>query len=872
MTGCALRARRFLGVLPLLLVSLPAFAQRLPTDVTPSHYDLAISLDLEHERFEGTETILVDLSQATRTVTLNALDIEFRDVAIDAASGDSQPATVAIDKGNETATFTVANRLPAGPARIRIRYAAPLNHELQGFYLSQANGRKYAVTQFESTDARRAFPCFDEPAFKATFSLSLTIDDGDMAISNGHVVSDTPGPGRDRHTVTFSQSPKMSSYLVAMAVGNFACNEGESDGIPIRVCAIPSKKALTSLALDAAEHVLAFYNSYFTIRYPYGKLDMLAVPDFAAGAMENTAAIIYRETDLLADESTASLDTRKNVASVVAHEMAHQWFGDLVTMRWWDDIWLNEGFATWMANHPLEAWHPEWDIPVDEQAENQEALRLDALASTRPIQAAVETPAQIDEAFDAIAYEKGAAVLRMIESYVGADTFRAGVNAYLQAHAYGNATSADFWNAIAKASGKPVDTILERFVTQPGAPLVSVAFACQGDRMKVTLEQQRFRGPEAQASVAAERWPIPVCTRVPGQTDACTVFNESKAVVPEAAQCQPWIFANSGGHGYYRTSYSPETIRTMAPSVEDVLTPPERLSLAADEWALVEAGDHDAGTYLTLASGYGREPVADVLSEVTARFGFINRYLTTTATQPRFEAFVRALFAPAVRDLGLRSAPGDSAERRALRAVVVGAVGSIGDDPEVVAGARSALDGELAGTETLDPTLASTIVSVAAAHGDARLFDALTAAAASATEPEVHYRYLYALTMFRDSAIIDRALDRVLTSDIRSQDAWLYLTRFFANPVARDRAWAFTKEHWIALQPKLSVFEADTGLVGALGAFCDRGARQDIASFFAAHPMPGAARTLRQTLERIDSCVALRAHQTEPVTEWLNEK
>ncbi len=863
-------AQRFLGVLPLLLVSLPAYAQRLPTTVTPSHYDLAIVLDLANERFEGTETILVNLRQPAQAVTLNAIGIEFHAVAIDAGTGESQPASVEQDEGNETATLTVAHRLPAGPARIRITYAAALNHQLQGFYVSQGQGRKYAVTQFESTDARRAFPCFDEPSFKATFSVTLTIDQGDMAISNGRVMSDTPGPGAGRHTVAFAESPKMSSYLVAMAVGDFACNDGESDGIPIRVCAIPSKKHLTGLALEAAEHVLAFYDSYFAIRYPYGKLDMLAVPDFAAGAMENTAAIIYRETDLLADEQTASVATRKNVASVVAHEMAHQWFGDLVTMAWWDDIWLNEGFATWMANHPLEAWKPEWDVPVDEQAENQAALRLDALASTRPIQAAVETPAQIDEAFDPIAYQKGAAVLRMIESYVGPETFRSGVNAYLQAHAYANATSSDFWNAIAKASGKPVDRILQTFVSQPGAPLLTVAEACRDDRTQVALAQQRFRGTPSAAAQPGGPWQIPVCLHGPRPgAPACSVLAGASATLTAGAACVPWVFANNGGRGYYRTSYPPDVLEAMAPHVETDLSGPERLSLAADEWALVAAGRHDAGTYLTLASGYGREPASGVLSEVTTRFAFIGQYLTTDATRPKFQAFVRSLLEPAARDLGFQPSPGESDARRSLRAVVIGALGGTADDADVITSARAALDRALAGRETLDPTMASAVVAVAASHGDARLFDALAAAAAAATEPEVHYRYLYALTAFRDPGLIDRALDRVLTSDIRTQDAWLYLARFFANPAARDRAWAFTKAHWTALQPKLAVFEADSGLVNALGGFCDRRTRDDIASFFAGHPLPGAVRTLRQTLERIDSCTGLRERQTGPVTKWL---
>ncbi len=377
--------KRILAVLPLiLLVAGPAFAQRLPTIVSPEHYDLKFSVDLPQARFEGTETIHVQVHEATPRIVLNAADITFHEVTI--SSGDAtQTATVALNANDQTATLTVPKPLGVGPADVHISYTGILNDKLRGFYLSKTKTRAYAVTQFESTDARRAFPCFDEPAFKATFAVTLVLDRGDTAISNGKLVSDTGGPTPTRHTMVFTPSPKMSSYLVAMAIGNFQCLTGAADGIPIRVCATPDKKELGQIALESAERILSFYNTYYAIKYPFGKLDILAVPDFAAGAMENTAAIFYRETDLLADTKSASIGTRKTIASVLAHEMAHQWFGDLVTMAWWDDIWLNEGFATWMANNPLKAMHPDWNVPVDEELENQMALSLDALKATRPI-------------------------------------------------------------------------------------------------------------------------------------------------------------------------------------------------------------------------------------------------------------------------------------------------------------------------------------------------------------------------------------------------------------------------------------------------------------------------------------------------------
>src|SRR5712691_1051451 len=820
-----------------LLIALPASAQRLPANVTPDHYDLAFVVDLGRERFEGTETIRVQVAEPTPRVVVHALDIQFRQVTIgDGAS--AQTATVTLDEKNQTATLTVPTPLAKGPAELHIRYAGTLNEQLRGFYISKTKLRKYAVTQFESTDARRAFPCFDEPAFKATFAVTLTIDRGDTAISNGKIVTDTSGPSITQHTIRFATSPKMSAYLVAMAVGDFKCLDGATDGVPIRICATPDKKDLGRIALEAAQQILQFYNGYYAIKYPFGKLDVVAVPDFAAGAMENTAAIFYRETDLLADAKSASVGTRKKIASILAHEMAHQWFGDLVTMQWWDDLWLNEGFATWMANKPLAAAHPDWTIATD-------------------------------EAFDAFAYQKGAAVLRMIEGYVGADTFRKGVNDYLQAHAYANATSEDFWKAISATSGKPIERILPTFVNQPGVPLLEVSIACADGQTSVTLEQQRFLIDAAQGE--SGRWQIPVCVKFPGRpSPACEVLTDVSRTLSIGGACAPWVFANAGARGYYRTAYSSALLRALAPHVETDLTAPERLSLLDDEWALVRAGRHSIADYLILASGYGGEHTSGVLEEVAHRLGFVHDYLTTDATVGRFEMFTRRLLRPLFDEVGFAVAASDTDDRRSLRAAGIAALGTIGRDPDVVARARSAVDRSLSRRAPLDPTLADAVIKIAAAHGDAPLFDALAAAAERASVPEDHYRYLYALSDFREPPLIDRGLQLAVSPQLRSQDTAVYLSRFFANPDARSRAWAFLTAHWAALEPKIAIAGGDTNLIRSMSSFCDAASREQITSFFAAHRLPGAARTLQQTVEQINNCIGLRERQTPAVEAWLS--
>src|SRR5580693_7632808 len=409
--------KRLLLVLTFLALTLSlASAQRLRELARPDSYKLTFNPDLEKATFEGDETIAIRVLKPTSEIKLNSADIEFHDVTV-TTGGSTQKAKVTAEKENEMIVLSVEKPLAAGPATIHVTYSGILNSEMRGFYLGKDDqGRKYAATQFESTDARRAFPSFDEPAYKATFNITAVADNGQIAISNQKIVSDTPGPG-DKHTVRFATTAKMSSYLAALVVGNFEYIEGEADGIPIRVYSTPGKKEMGRFALESAEHILSYYDRYFGIKYPYGKLDLVGIPDFSAGAMENTGCITFREVILLIDEKQGSVDLKKTIASVIAHEMAHQWFGDLVTMKWWDDVWLNEGFATWMSSKPIEAWKPEWNYPLDDVSGTGQTLNVDSLANTRPIHQAANTPAEIQELFDGIAYGKAASVLRMLEAY-----------------------------------------------------------------------------------------------------------------------------------------------------------------------------------------------------------------------------------------------------------------------------------------------------------------------------------------------------------------------------------------------------------------------------------------------------------------------
>src|SRR5271163_4957462 len=384
-------------------MSAAVHAQRLPDVALPQHYTLQLTPNLQTATFTGKETIDLTLARAADAIVLNAWQLKFDTVTAE-VGGKSLTAAVSLAPDLQQATFHFPRKLAAGPVALKIAYSGTLNGDLRGFYLSKTPKRNYAVTQFEPTDARRAFPSFDEPAYKATFDVSLIVPQGDTAIGNTNVVSDTPGPIAGEHTITFARTPKMSTYLVAFLVGDFQCLSGESDGVPIRACATPDKVQFAQFALSGAEFFLHYYDDYFGINYPMPKLDMIAIPDFEAGAMENFGAITYRESDMLLDSSHASVGAQRRVGLVVAHEMAHQWFGDMVTLKWWDNTWLNEGFATWMEAKPLEAWKPEWRMTQEVANDNQGTLNLDAQRITRTIRAKADTPDEINEMFDGISY------------------------------------------------------------------------------------------------------------------------------------------------------------------------------------------------------------------------------------------------------------------------------------------------------------------------------------------------------------------------------------------------------------------------------------------------------------------------------------
>ena len=838
-----------------------AGAQRLPKTVLPEHYTLTLTPDLKAATFSGVETVDVTLSQAQSSITLNSAEITFESVTI-TADGKQQTATVSSDKDKEQTTFTVPNELPAGKATIAIAYTGILNGQLRGFYLSKTAKRNYAVTQFESTDARRAYPSFDEPAFKATYDVTLIVDAGDTAISNGPIISDTPGPGEGKHTLKFLTSPKMSTYLVAFLVGDFKCTEGESDGVKIRGCATPDKVDLTPYSVEVAKYVLHYYNTYFGIPYPLKKLDLIALPDFEAGAMENFGAITYRETAMLVDPKTASVGAKKEVALVVAHEMAHQWFGDLVTMQWWDNIWLNEGFATWMENKPVAAMHPEWDIPQDVADGEDGTLNLDAQPTTHAIRATANTREEIEQMFDGISYGKASDVLLGMENYLGPETFRKGVHAYLSAHLYSNATAEDFWGAQTATSHKPVDKIMESLVVQPGEPLITFGEPADGT---VSVTQRRFFSSPSIKTDPAQKWTIPVCFKTGADKQDCEVLtpDQNTLKVPAA----PFFFANAGGKGYYRSAYPPNVYAGLVAHVETDLTPTERISLTGDEWAQVRANKATVGDYLDLVAAIKADPNAAVVSNSLSGVDAI--YARVAGTQQEKDAvaaWLRRTFATEYAKLGAPSAS-DSANTKELRASFFGLLG-YAKDPAVLAEAHDIAEKYLADPASVDATMGQTALSIAARNGNVALFDQLQKIAETSTNPEFQEGALRLLAQFQDPALVERSLEYASSNKVRNQDALIQFVIELQSGTNRDAAWKYIKDHWDTVKTLLTP-ELGSALVGSTGTFCSAEARDDVQAFFADHKVPSAERAVKHSAESINGCIELRSLQQPNLDKWI---
>lgn len=845
--------RLTIAALVLLACSPLLAATRLPQNVIPDHYALRIAPDLANETFTGEVTIDVAVKEPVDTITMHAAELQLRDVTVD-VGGKQLPATVTVDAPNETVTFKVAQTIPPGRAAIHVAFDGKLSQQLRGLYLSKTAKRKYAVTQFEATSARRAFPCFDEPAMKATFDITLVVDAGDTAISNAAIVSDTPA-GTGRHAIRFGTTKKMSTYLVALLVGDFQCISGQADGIPIRVCATPGLQQLGGFALGAAEACVTFFDQYYGIKYPFGKLDLIGIPDFAAGAMENIGAITFRETDLFIDEKSASALVRKRVADVVAHEIAHQWFGDLVTMQWWNDIWLNEGFATFMSNKPIEAWKPEWREDLDRVTATNEALSIDSTRSTQPIRTNANEEGGGAFSNAGIIYGKTASVLRMVEEWIGPDAFRDAIRVYLNKYAWGNAAAEDFWGTMKAATKQPVDMVLESFIDNTGAPLLRVAETCDEKGRAVTIAQERLL-PRGETAPAA-KWTIPLCAHpAGGGSEPCRLVTGGNESLAFSADCKRPLFLSRNGAGYFLVDY-PQDQRVAIRKDLEALPVQERMSFNANEWLLAKTMRLDITEYLALLQAMPRPAERPLVTAIADNLIYLDQRLVNDSNRTAWQTFVhQALrgYAP----FTWAAPPEETSEQRIARAWVLWTLGYTGD-ADVLAGARAVAEQYMKDPASVDAVIAERALRLSAMHGDDAFFNRVLAQLQKEQTPEVAARYRSLLPLFRDPKLTARALEFIYSTRVRLQDFPMMASAMFSDPITRPAAWSEAKKRWSEVDTRTP--GAMFRIAAATSSFCDPEAKKDVQAFVTDHPMRGGQRAVARVFDAIDACVAFRSAQ-----------
>jgi aminopeptidase N len=853
--------------------SFDATPGKLPKTVVPVHYAIEIAPDLESLALPGVEVVDIEVREPTARLVLNAVNTTFGAVTID---DDEQRADVTLDAAAETATLTFPQPLAAGPHRLRIVFTARINKFGTGLffvdYPTDKGTKRMLSSKLEPADARRIFPCWDEPAFKASFALTVTVPRTFLAVGNMPVTREAP-VALDLKQVAFAPTPKMSTYLFVFTTGELERLTVDADGVTIGVVTTLGKREQGRFALDNAVKLLAWFNDYFGTKYPLPKLDLIAVPGGFSGAMENWGGITFFESRLLFDPFINADTARRGIFIVLAHEMAHQWFGDLVTMGWWDNLWLNEGFASWMQEKAAEHFYPHWQTWLNGYGQKQFAMALDARRTSHPIQQPVADSSEAIAAFDGITYNKGQALIRMLENYLGERAFRDGIRKYMAAHAYGNTTTADLWRALESAAGKPVAGVAASFTEQDGVPLIMAETACSGDAQRMTLRQDRFVIAPAgsEGTVRSSRaWSVPITVGPLNATQPAQVLLLQGSTEFAAGACGEAMKVNLGDIGYYRVEYGPNSRAVLAKSLA-AMTPEDRLNFVADSWALVQAGRAEPSAYLALIGELRSDDHRAVWDQVANALTRLERLARDRSERPALQSYGRARLRPVFDRLGWDGNGSGDNDDALLRSSLISALGEFGDG-EILAEARRRFAGFLQDPQSLPSALRDPVSRLVGIGADRASYDTLLALARKTTVTTERLRYYYAAASARDPALARETLALTLTDEMPSTIVGGVINAVASSGEQPDLAWDFVQKNFDALAAKQGPLFGDAFVPNFMTNFSDDAHAAELARFAPAQATSGGRLMTARALETIAISADLKTRALPAIDAWIRER
>jgi puromycin-sensitive aminopeptidase len=814
---------------------------KLPGHILPERYTITLFPNLQEFAFSGEEEIILELTKNVTEITLHAVELEINSAEI-FKTKKIKSTKITYDERTETATIFFDKTIRKGEAKLKLTFTGILNDKMRGFYRSkyELEGKSHhmAVTQFESTDARRAIPCFDEPSKKAIFDVKLIIPEDHTAISNtieADIAVHSPG----YRIVTFEPTPKMSTYLLAFIVGRFEHTEAKTkSGVKVRVFTTPGKKHQAKFALDTAVKSLEFYEEYFGIPYPLPVLDMIAIPDFASGAMENWGAVTYRETSILVDENLSATINKQNITYTIAHELAHMWFGNLVTMEWWTHLWLNEGFATYIGWLAVDNIFPQWDIWMQfVHSDHAGALSLDGLKNTHPIEVEVHHPAEISEIFDAISYEKGASIIRMLASYLDEENFKKGLQIYLNKHKYSNAATVDLWRALGKVSGKNVKKIMKNWTGKSGYPLVSVLQ--KNNTLK--LSQKRFFSSPISAGESKDKtiWSIPLDSYL---------FDKKSAFISKP---KGLLKLNKNETSFIRVKYPLEILEQFEGPIEErALSAEDRYGLVRDAFAFAQSGDASTADALVLTQLFKNENNYIVWAEIASNLLTIKNLIFKENFYEKYKIFCRKLFKPIAENLGWNKKPDEPHTQTLLRNVVLYALGTF-EDEGILKKSKELFEKVYNKKLNLDSDLRGIVYRLIAENGGEKEYSQLKKLYDESSFEEEKNRAFRALCSFGDIKLLTKTLDFAFSDRLRAQDKFKAVSFVWGNTMGADLAWKYVKKNWPSITKIYAGGHLYTRFIQPAAFFTKSRKADEIEEFFKNNPAPGLERTIAQVVEQI---------------------